>query len=222
MSIASTESEWPKIVEPTSYQELEQFASGTVCPEAETLVIDGLSYAADSIIKDYALTVSRTQGNSGKRAMGIPELDDYGTIGELTRRLLARILMQDKHILVTAWQANYQPPDGNKPEKFGSVDLSGAMRSGAPALFDVVMRLNMKRALRNPKDANSAYYERFWQTEGDSKYICKSRISNGRKPIFPAEVPFDLDKGTGTFQWFLDEALKAYNGNGTHQGRQAS
>jgi hypothetical protein len=86
------------------------------------------------------------------------------------------------------------------------------MRSGSAAMFDVVMKLNTRYALRDPKDSKSKYLERVWQTETDGQYICKSRLRNGTKQIFPSEVVFNHDTGHGDFKWFLSEALKCYSG----------
>jgi hypothetical protein len=205
-------------VEPASFTELEQFCSGVGydLSKYDTVVLDGFSYLTDGLIKDQVLSINtRSQGNTGKRSAGVLELDDYGILSEYERRLLARILQLDKHVIVSCLQDMYQPFSASppRPEKMGGPDLPGSMRSGSAAMFDVVMKLNTRKALRDPKDAKSAYLERYWLTESDGQYICKSRLRNGTKPIFPTEVPFDVDRNIGTFGYFLETALKAYNGN---------
>lgn len=197
-------------VTPSSYEEYETFCSGIGFEKYDTMVLDGFSYLADSLVKDKALTVPRTQGNSPKRAMGILELDDYGVLAELERKLLARLLCLDKHVLVTCLVDYYQPPSANppKPEKQGGPDLPGSMRAGSAAMFDHVFRLQTRSALKDPRDPKSRYYQRFFTTENDGQYIAKSRFRNGTKAIYPTEVPFDLDSGVGTFQWFIDQAVK--------------
>lgn len=197
-------------IEPTSYEEYETFCSGIGFERYDTMVLDGFSYLADSVIRDKALTVPRSQGNSPKRAMGILELDDYGVLAELERKLLARLLCLDKHILVTCLIDYYQPPSSNPPqrEKLGGPELPGSMRAGSAAMFDHVFRLQTRSALKDPRDPKSRYYQRFFTTENDGQYIAKSRFRSGTKAIYPTEVPFDLETGMGTFQWFIDQAVK--------------
>lgn len=201
-------------VEIGTYEQLESFCSGDGLGPYDTIVLDGFSYATDTAIKTYALSVPRQRGESKKRLMGIPEMDDYGTMAELERRLLAKLLSLDKHIIITCLQDYYQPAEGNgdmpRAEKIGGPDLPGMMRLGAAAMVDIVLRLFMRNALKDPKDAKSRYNERVWQTESDGKYLAKSRIRNGRLPVFPPEVVFDLDRNIGTFDWMLQQANKAY------------
>jgi hypothetical protein len=196
-------------VVPQSYSDLEQFCSGVGLEGYDTLILDGMTFQTDTVIKDYALTVKRKQGETEKRKMGVPEMDDYGTMAELERRLLAKLLSLPKNIIVTCLMDYWQPAQGGenpKPEKTGGPDLPGMMRLGSTAMFDVVMRLWTRPALRNPKDANSRYIQRYFLTENDGKYLAKSRITNGKTQIFPTEVVYDLETGEGTFDWFLERA----------------
>lgn len=204
-------------VEPENYTELEQFCSGHVGKDKDTLIVDGFSYATDGIIKDYALTVPRTQGNSLKRQMGSPEMDDYGTMAELERRLLAKLLSQDKHIIVTTLQDFYQPATAGKdpkPERVGGPDLPGMMRLGSAAMFDIVLKLDVRPVLLDPNNAKSRTIQRFFVTEGDGRYLAKSRFKSSKTNLFPPEVIFDLDKNIGTFDWFLSKALEGYKTTG--------
>lgn len=195
-----------------TYTELEEFCSGNGLDSYDTLALDGFSYLTDTAVKTYALTVPRTKGgDSKKRAMGIPELDDYGTMAELERRVLAKLLSLDKHIIVTCLQDYYQPPEEGRAEKIGGPDLPGSMRLGSAAMFDIVMRLYTRSALANPKDANSRFQQRVFQTESDGKYLAKSRLRNNKSALFPSEVVFDLNTGHGSFPWFLEQARKAYD-----------
>jgi len=199
-------------ITPTSYADMELFCSGQGFEKYETLIIDGMSYATDTILKDHALTVPRSRGESPKRAMGVLELDDYGTLAELERRLFARLLANDKNIIVTCLMDYYAPPVGGpdpKPEKLGGPDMPGMMRLGSSAMFDIVMKLHTRPMLKDPKNPGSRYYQRYFQTESDGKYLAKSRIRNGAASIFPAEVPFDLASGEGSFGYFLDLATKS-------------
>lgn len=195
----------------TTYNQLEEFCSGVGLEQYDTIVLDAFDFAADTFLKDHALTIPRTRGGeSKKRAMGIPELDDYQSMAELERRCLAKLLGQPKHIYVNCAMDYYSPPDNEKAERIGGPSLPGAMRLGASAMFDVVLRLFIRDVLIDPKDAKSRIKQRVWQCEGDGKYLAKSRLKNGKQNVFPPEVVFDLEKGTGTFAWFLTEANKAY------------
>ena len=197
-------------VTPTSYSELEQFCSGVGLEAYDTIILDGFSYTTDTLVKDEALSIPRKTGSSAKRDKGILELDDYGVLSELERKLLARLLCLDKHIIVTALIDYYKPPSDGKPEQLGGPDLPGSMRAGSTAMFDIVMKLESRPALRDPRDAKSRYFQRVFLTENDGRFLAKSRIRNGNKNIYPAEVTFDIEKGVGTFQHFLAEAVKSY------------
>jgi hypothetical protein len=206
LSVAGTGIDY---VVPETYTDMELFCSGNGFEKYDTMVIDGMSYATDTIIKNHALTVPRRGGESAKRAMGVPELDDYGTLAELERRLLARLLQNDKNIIVTCLMDFYQPAQGGndpKPEKSGGPDLPGSMRLGSSAMFDIVLKLHTQPKLRDPKNPGSRYYQRYWLTDTDGKYLAKSRVRNGVTNLFPTEVPFDLDSGEGTFKYFFDLA----------------
>lgn len=200
-------------VTPENYSELEQFCSGHGLDAYETIAVDGFSYATDTIIKDYALTIPRSKGGeSKKRSMGILELDDFGVLAELERRVLAKLLCIDRHVIVSCLMDTYQPPTDDRPEKLGSPDLPGMMRVGSSAMFDIVMRLWTKPMLKDPKNPASRYYQRVFLTDGDGKYLAKSRLRNGLVNLFPAEVPFNLETGEGTFNWFLQKALERSGG----------
>jgi hypothetical protein len=200
-------------IEPETYSEIEQFCSGTIPGQEsyDTYVLDGMSYLTDTTIKNYALSVQRSGGDAQRRAMGIPEMSDYGVMAELERRLLAKLLGQPKHIIVTCLMDYYQPFEaGTQPrkEKIGGPDLPGMMRLGASAMFDCVFRLWTEPALKDPKNPSSRYHKRVFLTDGDGKYLAKSRLRNGLVNLFPTEVPFDLETETGTFGWFLNKALE--------------
>lgn len=199
---------------PATYSELEQFCSGVGLDSYDTIILDGMTYQTDTVIKDYALTVKRKEGDSEKRKMGVPELDDYGVMAELERRLLAKLLTLPKNIIVTCLMDYYQPAQDKpfvKAEKIGGPDLPGQMRLGSTAMFDLVMRLWTRPALRDPKNASSRYIQRYFLTENDGRYLAKSRIKNGKEQLYPIEVPFDLETGEGSFSWFYEKARSAYS-----------
>src|SRR5581483_2364564 len=123
---------------PETLEDLQQFCEGKVFPKKKILVIDSLSAMVKTIIKDAALKIPRANGESPKRKAGIPELDDYGTIGELTRKALQLLIgaNPDKHILVTALE-RYDKPGPNDPpgtEPLIGPDLAGQMFLGSPAM----------------------------------------------------------------------------------------
>jgi len=211
-------------VEPETYAEFEMFCgNNTPGSHPDSLIVDPITPMTKRFIKDYVLaTIPRRGGDSPKRAMGVPELDDYQGIEECTRRLLARLLDNDKHIVVTAHEQAYQPQviDGmnssnNKKERLGGPELPGQLSIACCAMFDVVLRGVKQSTLRDPRDPKSRYEKRVWLTESAEKYVAKNRISvpNGKslsKSLFPPEVEFDLEKGSGTWEYFYTQALNGY------------
>lgn len=186
-------------VEPTKLADFEEIFSGKIFADKETIILDSISYAAKTLIKDAALKLPRQRGDSLKRQIGIPELDDYGTMGEMTRRLLDTLMKVDKNIIVLATEKYKESEDNPGETKIGA-DLPGASFEGAPAMFDLVMRLRVVNKLRNPMDAKSRYTERVLVTQPDGKgSIAKCRLNLGGKPILNAEEIYDMDKGIGTF-----------------------
>jgi len=203
--------------EPENLNELEKFCRGDVFPSKRILVLDSLSSMAKTFVKDAALAIPRKQGESPKRKLGIPELDDYGSIGEMTRKLI-NILCQanpTKHIIVTATE-KYDRPNENDPpgtESLIGPDLAGQMFLGAPAMFDFVLRLRTRPKLRNPSDAKSRYNERYFLTTQESGVIAKCRSNSKGVPLLDREEIFDLTTGQGSFPYILDKILKGYEKN---------
>lgn len=202
------------VVEPDSLLELEDFCRGRINPAKKALVLDSLSAMAKTFIKDAALKMPRRMGESDKRKMGIPELDDYGTIGELTRKLLNILISSnpDKHIIVTATE-KYDRPNENDPpgtESLIGPDLAGQMFLGAPAMFDFVLRLRTRPKLRDPKDPKSKYGERYFLTQQESGTIAKCRSNSRGVALLDREEVFDQTTGQGSFQYLLDKILSGY------------
>jgi hypothetical protein len=195
-----------------SYNDFEEFCSGTVFKEKETMGLDSLSDASKTFIKDKALTIPRLKGDTAKRAIGIPEIDDYGSMGELTRKNVRRLIGVDKHIVVTAGLRIDKPDiENGQGEMLIGPDLPGQMFLGSTAMFDLVLCLRTRSVLRDPKDAKSRYNERYFLTESSGSIIAKNRLSVDEGGSFlPSEVVFDEKKGIGTFNWFLNEAKTAY------------
>lgn len=202
------------VVEPDNLVELEEFCRGKTGVNKKALVLDSLSAMAKTFIKDAALKLPRRMGDSDKRKMGIPELDDYGTIGEMTRRLLNVLISSnpDKHIIVTATE-KYDRPNENDPpgtESLIGPDLAGQMFLGAPAMFDFVLRLRTRPKLRDPKDPKSRYGERYFLTQQESGTIAKCRSNSKGVPLLDREEIFDQSNGQGSFPYLLEKLLSGY------------
>ena len=200
-------------VELNSYNDFDAFCSGTVFKDKDTLGLDSLSEMVRTFIKDRALAIPRSKGESEKRALGVPELDDYGTMGELTRKLVRKLLDQPKHIVVTSGLRIDRPdPDSKQAETLIGPDLSGQMFMGSTAMFDLCLCLRSRSVLRDPRDAKSRYTERYWLTENNgSGILAKNRLSvHDGKSFLPTEVIFDPDKNLGTFDYFYKAAVDEY------------
>ena len=198
-------------VEINSYNDFDAFCSGTVGKDKETLGLDSLSDMSRTFIKDKALSIPRQRGESQKRAIGIPELDDYGSIAELTRKLTKKFIDQPKHIVVTAGLKIQQPdPETLQGDTLIGPDFAGQMFLGSTAMFDIVLIGRTRMKLRDPKDAKSRYQERYWLTETANGFIAKNRLSVGVGSFLPSELEYNLATGTGTFKDIFDRAQSAY------------
>lgn len=227
-------------VEPENMEELDQFTSGILYDTTnkkvdlsafETLVIDSFSEVTRRFIKAEALTVPRKNNvESAKRKKGIPELDDYGTMGEISRKVLAKFLDNNKNIVVTA-TVREVGPDEDHPTREHRIgpDLPGQMFLGATAMFDFVLAGVIKPVLRDlagniivdPSKAKPGQFtrsaQRVWLTnpETSGAYLTKCRASLGgngavTQPLLANEEVFDLKAGTGTWQALYDKVVKGY------------
>jgi hypothetical protein len=194
--------------------DLAAFCSGKIFPNKEILVLDNLTTLARGVIKEAALKIPRRGGESDKRKIGIPELDDYGSIAEMTRKTLLMLdnCNKDKHIIVTAHEKWDRPSENDPPgtESTFGPELSGQMFNAAPAMFDFVFRLRSRAKLANPADAKSRYSERYIITQHQSGMITKCRANKNGKPLLPAEVVFNIETGEGSFPWILDKLTSGY------------
>ena len=201
-------------VEPDTLLELEKFAKGEVFPKKKILVLDSLSAMYRTLIKDAALGITRRGGDSDKRKLGVPELDDYGTMGEFCRKLLTVLINAnpDKHIIVTALEKYDRPNENDAPgtESLIGPDLPGQMFLGAPALFDFVLRLRTRPKLKNPADPKTRYQERYFITQSASGMITKSRANSSGVPLLDQEEIFDPQTGAGTFPYLINKIMKGY------------
>lgn len=199
-------------VTPTTLPEFEAVCSGKIFEDKETIVLDSLTEMTKTFIKDAALAVPRAKGNSAKRQRGIPELDDYGTIAEFTRRLLNNLIGLDKHIVATATMKIKEPDAATGQGAFLiGPDLPGMMFMAAPAMFDLVIFLKTRRKLRDPKDAKSRYTERFLITDNDNVHLAKSRYNEevGKALLDPEEI-IDLKTGKGSFNYIFKKIQEGY------------
>jgi len=201
------------MVFPSNLAELESIANGAVFKDKAAISLDSLSYMNKSFIKDAALAIPRRGIDSPKRAQGVPELDDYGTMAEMSRRILAKLLAMDKHIIVTASEKIIAPNPDNPSITETTIlpDLPGALAFTCTAMFDFVLRLKTRQKLRDPRDAKSRYVERYWITAPDGAgTIAKCRSNEAGVPFLDREEVFDISDGRGTFQYMLNKILSAY------------
>jgi AAA domain-containing protein len=202
-------------IEPAKLLEVEDFVKGKTFPDKKWLVIDNLSTLARTIIKDAALAIPIS--GSASRAVGVPDLKDYGTIAEFTRRLLNNLITgnPDKHILVLAHEKFDRPSDNDAPgtESLVGPDLSGQLFLAAPSLFDFVFRLRVRSLLRNPADAKTRYLQRYLQCSPSPGVIAKCRAFVKGKSVLNAEELVDLETGEGTLPAILAKIAKAYAGS---------
>lgn len=197
---------------PDSYAELESIANGAVFKDKQALALDSLSYMNKSFIKDAALAIPRKGVDSAKRAQGVPELDDYGTMAEMARRVLAKLLARDQHLIVTATEKTITPsPENGLTETTILPDLPGALAFTCTAMFDFVLRLKTRQKLRDPRDPKTRYVERFWICQPDGQgTIAKCRSNEVGVPFLDREEIFDLQTGAGGFQYMLNKILAGY------------
>jgi len=197
----------------SNYNDFEAFCSGTISKGYDTDVLDSLSDMVRTFIKEKALSMPRQKGESQKRALGVPELDDYGVMGELTRKLVRKLLDQPRHTVCTSGLRIDKPdPENGQGEMLIGPDLAGQMFLGSTAMFDIVLLGRTRSVLKDPRDAKSRYTERYWLTEPSGGFLAKNRLSVAQDggSFLPAELIYDLKTGSGTFNDILNRAVKAY------------
>jgi hypothetical protein len=210
LGVAGTELDY---VEINSYEDYEGFCSGEVFKDHSALGLDSLSDVVKTHIKNKALSFPRKMGESDKRKAGVPELDDYGVMGELTRKLLRKLIDQPKHIIVTSGLRIDKPDmESGQGEMLIGPDLAGQMFLGSTAMFDVVMCTRTRSVLDDPRNAKSRRTEYYFLTNNPGTgIIAKNRLGvEGGKSFLPPEVIFNPSKGLGNFEWFLNQAKDAY------------
>jgi hypothetical protein len=209
LSVASAGFDFTEL---NSYNDFETFCSGVDAKPYGAIGLDSLSWANKTFVKDKALSLPRSKGESQKRALGVPEIDDYGTMGELSRKLIQKLIDQPQHVIVTSTLRVDKPDADNGGETLVGPDLPGQMFLGSTAMFDLVLCLRTRSVLRDPRDAKSRYTERYFLTENTGGILAKNRLSVSDKGLsfLPTEVIFDLQNGIGTFDYILKLAQEAY------------
>jgi hypothetical protein len=208
MGVASKNIDYCEI---NSYDDYDAFCSGAVFKEKTAIGLDSLSDIAKTHIKAKALSFANRQGDTSRRAVGIPEMQDWGVIGELTRKLLKKLIDQDKHVLVTAGLKVDRPDENGTGETIIGPDLSGMMFLGSTAMFDIVMCTRVRQVLDDPKDAKSRRAEYYFVTSNPGTgMLAKNRMGLTGKSFLPPEVVFNPNKGEGDFNWFLNKIQTAY------------
>jgi hypothetical protein len=202
-------------VEPRSKAEFESFCTGQVFKDKSTLAIDSLTAMTRTFIKDHALGFARNRGNSEKRAAGVPELDDYQIMAEVTRGLISKILDLDKHIIITCGVKALKDADGGI--RGLAPDLPGAMADAAPGMLDFVLYVKSRKVLRDPRDKSSEYTQRYLISENDGYHTgAKARSSLNGKSLLDREEIYDLQTGAGCFPALFNKIVNAYlASNGT-------
>jgi hypothetical protein len=166
------------------------------------------SAMARTLVKDYALKIPRRGANSPKREQGVPELDDYGVMAEITRRILDALINLDKNVIVTALEKTEKDADG-APVAVGP-DLPGQMFLAAPSMFDCVYYLKTRKAFKVATDPKTAYTQHYLLTKNDGFHVGGDRNNiDGRAILAPEEI-FDITTGQGTFPAIQAKILAAY------------
>lgn len=214
-------------VEPTSFQDFQAICSGQVFKDKEALALDSLSDMASTFIKDHA--IGMTSGGSNRRAAGCPELQDYMVMGEITRRLIRKLLDVDKHIIVTATM-KFDKPNQDEAALVGGQTmigpaLPGQMFLGSTAMFDTVLCMRTRPVVKEVNGKKVRGVERYFITEqcetGNGLYIAKCRNSVNNKPLLDPEEVFDRETGQGSFTYLLDKILKGYAAQTEERGTPA-
>jgi hypothetical protein len=215
MGLAGEDLDYTEI---NSYDDFDAFCSGTVYKEKAAYGLDSLSDIVKTYVKAKALSFPRQKGESLKRNAGCPEIDDYGVMGELTRKLLRKLIDTDKHIVVTSGLRIDKPdPENGQGEMLIGPDLAGQMFLGSTAMFDLVLCARTRPVLDRAGDAKSRRVEYYYITNSPGNgIIAKNRLGvKGGKSFLPPEIVIKIDQehpenNTGTFPCLLKLATDAY------------
>jgi hypothetical protein len=130
-------------------------------------------------------------------------------MAEITRRLLAKLIGLDKHIIVTA---GLKLPTAADPEEGRAAmpalpDLPGQMALGASHMFDAVLIMRTRPVLLNPKDPKTRFIQRYFMTQPTEQWLAKCRFNNGGKSVLSEEEVFNLETGEGGFPYLLNKIV---------------
>jgi hypothetical protein len=193
---------------------MEKFAKGEVFPNKKILVLDNLSTMARTIVKDAALSIPMSGGQS-RSQFGVAELRDYMVMAEIIRKTLVVLINANptKHIVVCCHEKYDRPNENDAPgtESLVGPELSGQLFTAAPSMFDFVLRLRTRSLLRNPADPRSRYSQRYFQTNQERGVIAKCRATKNGKALLDQEEVFDLETGVGGFPYLLNKIVAGYS-----------
>ena len=187
--------------EPKTFVDFRSICLGTFAPfqKKATVGLDSLTAMTKTFIKDHVLSnfPAKNQREALRRQAGVPTGFDFGDIADVTRTLLNQLLAQDRNVVVTALEKTEKDDNGIVTAILP--DLPGALGTSAAAMFDSVLYLKVRKVLRDPRDAKSAYYERYFVTASDGVHVAKDRNSSNSKSFLEAEEIFDPTNNRGTY-----------------------
>lgn len=194
-------------VEPKTFVDFRALCLGTFAPfqTKQTIALDSLTAMTKTFIKDHVLAnfPAKNQREMLRRQAGVPTGFDFGDIADVTRTLLNQLLAQDKNVIVTALEKITK--DDNGVITSIDPDLPGALGTSAAAMFDSVLFLKVRKALRDPRDPKSAYFERYFITASDGIHVAKDRNASNSKSFLNAEEVFDPSTNRGTFTTLFEK-----------------
>jgi hypothetical protein len=199
-------------VEPKTFLDLRSVCLDTFEPfqKKGTIGLDSLTAMTKSLVKDHVLSAFPTKNpkEAMRRQAGVPSGLDFSDMADLTRVLLTYLLRQNKHVIATAL-AKYAKDDNGAIIGVGP-DLPGALGTGAVAAFDSVLYLKVRKIYKDPKDAKSAFYERYFVTGNDGFHAGKDRNSDKFKSFLSPEEVFDPSRNLGTFPALFAKILAGH------------
>lgn len=202
-----------KFVEPKNFTDFRSICLDTFegFRGLQAVGLDSLTYMTKTFIKDHVLAnfPAKNRTEAMRRSAGVPTGFDYGDIASVTHGLLNPLLGQHKHVIVTCLEKAVKNSDG---DIIGiGPDLPGALADGAPALFDTVLYLKVRKVLRDPRDPKSVFYERYFVTANDGFHVGKDRNSSKFKSFLSYEEIFDPDRNLGTFPKLFEKILAGHD-----------
>jgi hypothetical protein len=202
-----------EFVEPKNFIDFRSVCLDTFAPfqKKHAVGLDSLTAMTKNFIKDHVLSSfpSKNPREAMRRTAGVMSGFDYGDLAEVTRNLLNYLLAQNKHVVVTCLEKTEK--DDNGIVTAIGPDLPGALGTSAAAMFDSVLYLKIRRMLRDPRDPKSAYFERYFITNGDGIHVSKDRNSVNSKPFLAQEEIFSPTEGRGTFADLFAKILAGHD-----------